>query len=145
MLTLPEKEHRGWKERRDRTGAGERLDAGVADRGEVIRRRRAERCRELRTATRGQLVGVQLQSEPRSARGDEDLARFVDREHARLAEHVGESGEPLNRDRREHLMDEPVDVLPAAAVATAELKRHLVSAEPRRYDAHRQRIGEPTN
>ena len=43
---------------------------------------------------------------PAARAGLEDLARFVRREHAGLAEHVAPLGEPLARDRRNHLVDD---------------------------------------
>ena len=50
-----------------RRGRGQGLDAGVGRRREVVRRRGPELGRQLRTARRGELVGMQARRHPVAA------------------------------------------------------------------------------
>ena len=100
LLRLPEEQHRPGSSVATVSDAGQRRDSLVGDRGEMIGRRRAELRGELRSATRLELVRVQLEAKPGVARGGEDRARLVDGEDTRLAEDISEAGKPAPRDRR---------------------------------------------
>ena len=76
------------------------------DEDQVIGRPRADFGGDARPAAQRELVGVDARLQPVALAGLEDVARFVGREHALLAEHVAPLGEPLVGDRRDHLVDD---------------------------------------
>ena len=91
-------------------GRGERVDAGLRRRREVVRRRGPELGRQLRAARRGQLVGVEPRRQPVAGGRLEDPPRLVRAEHAVLAEDVAEPRPAVGGDAGQLLLDDRADV-----------------------------------
>ena len=138
-LTMPpQKEHRSRQERGDRSAGGERLDATLGDRPEVIGADGAEFRGQLGGTGRLELVRVQLELEAMTPGRAEDDARLVGGIDARFTEDVGEGGEPFGGDARQHLIHDERDVLFARARRDAVLDGDLVGAEEGGDEAQRQ-------
>ena len=119
-------------------GRGQRGDARVGWRGQVVRRRGAELGGQLRAAGRGELVGMQPREQPEPGGGLEDAPRLVGAEDAGLAEDVGEARPAVGRDARQLLVEERLARRPPSPPGRdAELGRDGVRAEPRRDDVDR--------
>src|SRR5437867_4267065 len=81
-------------------------------------------------AVRLELVGVHLQIEAGFARGLENSARLVEREHSRLAEYVRKPCDSLLDHLRQEVVDQEVDELDASFVAATVFLRDLVCTKP---------------
>ena len=105
--------------------AGERPDAGVAGRLEVVDAPCAELDRELHSARLRELVGVEPQRQPLLGAGREVAARLRGVERSLLEEDVSRLGDPGRLG--EHLGERELEV----RVGVGELGRNRVRAEPR--------------
>ena len=105
---------------------GQRPDALVAGRFEVVDAPRAELDRERNSAQLVELVAVETKRQPGVAARDEVPARLLGVERAALDEHVRGLGE--RGCVRQHLGEREVEV----RVRVVELGRDGVRAEPRR-------------
>ena len=137
---------RGQEDRDDRPsvlgGCREGIDPGRRRRREVVGRQRSELDRELRTTGWRELVGVEPGSHPERLGREQDPPALVGREHAPLAEDVGEAGPALGRDPGQLVVEEVPRVGLGRVAPVAELGRDGVGAEPGREDVDRALLAE---
>jgi hypothetical protein len=120
---------------------GEHPRVRLVDENQVVGGARAHLRGNPRAAAQRELVGVNPGLEAMAETGFENGARVVRRKHTLLAKHIAPFRQPLLRNRRDHLVDQDLDVLGAAA---AVFNRHFVRAHKGRREidwlAGRQRL-----
>ena len=88
----------------------QRRDAGVVGVFQVIRRRRAQFCREFCAARERKLVRMYSQTEPVTTRGGEDAPGFVGRKHVRFAKHITVLRQLFFSHAGQHFVNNQIDV-----------------------------------
>ena len=126
------KEARG-KTHRHHAGPSHCGDSGIGGELEVIRRRRPDFRGQLRAATGGELIGMELGTKTRFDPGRENTPSLVDAEGGRLDEDIAEPRQALRSDLRNKLFDQERQI-PGSIVAP--FGGNGMSAQERRYQPY---------
>ena len=123
------------QQHRHRAGLGNRQDAGFVEIFDVIDGKCAIARREHRAAEIGQLLGMELDGEPKRFRGLEDLLRLFDRKGDAFAEAVDRIGEACFMDGWQGLLRNKPHI---AGAVVAVFRREGMGAEKGRGHLDRQ-------